>query len=139
MTKPGKPGAHALAGMCLCGAINYTVADEFVYAANCHCSNCRRTTGSAFKPFAGIERDKLKVTKGQDDLMIFGDENGNNTHCKTCGSLLYSLVRDGAFVHVAMGTLVDKPAIRPTKHIFVGSKAAWFTITDDLPQFDGHG
>ena len=139
MTKPGNPGAHALAGMCLCGAINYTVADEFVYAANCHCSNCRRTTGSAFKPFAGIECDKLKVTKGQDDLMIFGDENGNNTHCKTCGSLLYSLVRDGAFVHVAMGTLVDKPAIRPTKHIFVGSKAAWFTITDDLPQFDGHG
>jgi hypothetical protein len=126
--------------MCLCGAVKYAVADEFVYAANCHCSNCRRTTGSAFKTFAGIERDKLKVTKGQDHLiMIFGDENGNNTHCKTCGSLLYSLVRDGAFVHVAMGTLVDEPAIRPTKHIFVGSKAAWFTITDDLPQFDGHG
>ena len=120
--------------MCLCGAVKYTVADEFAYAANCHCSNCRRTTGSAFKPFAGIERDKLKITKGQDHLMIFGDENGNNTHCKTCGSLL-----DGAFVHVAMGTLVDEPAIRPTKHIFVGSKATWFTITDDLPQFNGHG
>jgi hypothetical protein len=139
LTKPGKPGARGLAGMCLCGAVKYTVADEFVYAANCHCSNCRRTTGSAFKTFAGIERDKLKVTKGQDHLMIFGDETGNNTHCKTCGSFLYSLVRDGAFVHVAMGTLVDEPAIHPTKHIFVGSKAAWFTITDDLPQFDGHG
>lgn len=139
MPKPGKPGAHGLAGMCLCGAVKYTVADEFAYAANCHCSNCRRTTGSAFKPFAGIERDKLKITKGQDHLMIFGDENGNNMHCKTCGSLLYSLVRDGAFVHVAMGTLVDEPAIRPTKHIFVGSKATWFTITDDLPQFNGHG
>lgn len=82
MTKPGNPGAHTLAGMCLCGAIKYTVADEFVYAANCHCSNCRRTTGSAFKPFAGIERYKLKVTKGQDHLLVFGDENGNNTHCK---------------------------------------------------------
>ena len=69
---------------------------------------------------------------------IFGDENGNNTHCKVCGSLLYSVVRDGAFVHVAMGTLVDDPTIRPTKHIFVGSKAPWFTITDDLPQYEAH-
>jgi hypothetical protein len=113
------------------------VADEFVYAAYCHCSNCRRTTGSAFKPFAGIERNKLVVTQGEDHLMIFGDENGNDTHCKMCGSLLYSLVRAGAFVHVAMGTLVDVPTMRPTQHIFVGSKAPWFTITDDLPQYEG--
>ena len=54
--------------------------------------------------------------------------------CKLCGSFLYSVVRDGAYVHVGMGTLVDDPTIRPSKHIFVGSKAAWFTITDDLPQ-----
>jgi hypothetical protein len=114
------------------------VADEFVYAANCHCSNCRRATGSAFKPFAGIERGKLAVTKGGDNLMIFGDENGHDAHCKLCGSLLYSVVRDGDFVHVAMGTLVDDPSIRPTRHIFVGSKARWFTLTDDLPQYREH-
>jgi hypothetical protein len=48
------------------------------------------------------------------------------------------VVRDGAFVHVLMGTLVDDPAIRPSKHIFVGSKAPWFTITDDLPQYEEH-
>jgi hypothetical protein len=138
VTNPGKAGARMLAGKCFCGAVQYRVADEFVYAANCHCSNCRRTTGSAFKPFAGIERDKLALTRGEGDLMIFGDENDNDTHCKVCGSLLYSIVRAGAFVHVAMGTLVDDPAIRPTKHIFVGSKAPWFTITDDLPQYEEH-
>jgi hypothetical protein len=126
---------RTLAGSCFCHAVRYAVADEFLYAANCHCSNCRRTTGAAFKPFAGIERDKLVLTDGADRLMIVGDENGNNTHCKVCGSLLYSVVRAGAFVHVAMGSLVDPPSIRPTKHIFVGSKAAWFTITDDLPQY----
>jgi hypothetical protein len=127
-----------LAGKCFCGAVHYAVADEFIYAANCHCSGCRRTTGSAFKPFAGIEREKLVITEGGDNLMIFGDENGHDAHCKVCGSLLYSLVRSGAFVHVAMGTLVDGPAIRPTKHIFVGSKAPWFTISDDLPQYEEH-
>ncbi|WP_245525760.1 MULTISPECIES: GFA family protein [unclassified Mesorhizobium] len=138
MTKPEYASDRKLAGRCLCGAVQYEVADEFAYAANCHCSNCRRTTGSAFKPFAGIGREKLHLTKGDDKLMIFGDESGNDTHCKLCGSLLYSLVRDGTFVHVAMGTLVDDPSIRPAQHIFVGSKAPWFTITDDLPQYQEH-
>jgi len=127
-----------LAGRCTCGAVHYAVADAFAYAANCHCSNCRRATGAAFKPFAGIARDRLRVTAGADQVMIVGGENGesqdHDARCKACGSLLYSVVRDGAFVHVAMGTLVDDPGIRPTRHIFVGSKAPWFTITDDLPQ-----
>ena len=136
MTSPEKASSRTLAGKCFCGAVYYAVPDEFVYAANCHCSNCRRTTGSAFKSFAGINRNKLSITKGRDSLLIFGDENGNDTHCNACGSLLYSVVRDGKFVHVAMGTLVDDPTIRPTKHIFVGSKAPWFIITDDLPQYD---
>ena len=127
-----------LAGRCFCGAVHYRVPDAFLYAMNCHCSNCRRTTGSAFKPFAGIARDKLTVTQGQDKLLVYGDDKANDTHCKTCGSLLYSVVRDGAYVHVAMGTLVDSPTIRPSRHIFVGSKAAWFTITDDLPQYQEH-
>jgi hypothetical protein len=138
VTNPEKPGDRSLAGKCLCGAVHYAVADEFVYAANCHCSNCRRTTGSAFKPFAGIGRNRLRITKGEDNLMIVGEANANDTHCTLCGSLLYSVVRDGAFVHVAMGTLVDDPSIRPRAHIFVGSKAPWFTITDDLAQYQEH-
>jgi len=135
MTLP-EPSARVLTGKCFCGAVRYVVADEFVYAANCHCSNCRRTTGSAFKPFAGIERSKLRLTQGESDVMIFGEADSHDAHCRCCGSLLYSVVRNGAFVHVAMGTLVDAPSIRPDKHIFVGSKAPWFTITDDLPQFE---
>ena len=127
-----------LTGSCYCGAATYMVPDEFLYAAYCHCSNCRRTTGSAFKPFAGIESGKLEPTSDSGTLHIFGDADGNDTHCATCGSLLYSLVREGAYVHVAMGTLVDAPSIRPAHHIFVGSKAPWHQITDDLPQYDEH-
>jgi hypothetical protein len=122
----------------MCRAVQYAVPDRFGYALNCHCSNCRRTTGAAFKPFAGIQRDQLRMTRGGENLLIVGDATGNDVHCRTCGSLLYSVVRAGAFVHVAMGTLVDAPSIRPAAHIFVGSKAPWFTITDDLPQFDEH-
>ncbi len=129
---------RTLTGKCFCGAVEYSVPDAFLYAMNCHCSNCRRTTGSAFKPFAGVERAKLAVTKGADGLLLYGTEDANDTHCKRCGSLLYSVVRDGGYVHVALGSLVDAPTIRPSRHIFVGSKAPWFTITDDLPQYEGH-
>ncbi|MBI3524872.1 MAG: GFA family protein [Betaproteobacteria bacterium] len=124
-----------LEGKCLCGAVRYTVKDEFVYALNCHCSKCRRATGSAFKPFAGIERHKLSIIEGKDTLLIFGEVNAHDVHCKKCCSYLYSVVRDGAFVHVTMGTLADCPSIHPTAHIFVGSMAAWFTISDQLPQY----
>jgi hypothetical protein len=127
-----------LAGACYCRAVRYEVADGFTYALNCHCSNCRRTTGSAFKPFAGIPREQLRVVHGADELLIYGGDAAHNAHCRHCGSLLYSVVRDGAFVHVAMGTLCDAPTIRPSAHIFVGSKAPWYAITDDLPQYQEH-
>ncbi len=129
---------RVLSGGCECGAVRYRVEDAFLYAMNCHCSRCRAATGSAFKAFAGIEREKLELTGGADDLLVHGEDALNDTRCAACGSLLYSVVRDGAYVHVALGSLVDDPSIRPTKHIFVGSKAPWFEITDDLPQFDEH-
>ena len=124
-----------LQGQCLCGAVRYTVAEGFLYAANCHCSQCRRATGSAFKPFAGSESAKLRITQGAEQTLRYGDEQGYDQHCGRCGSLLYSLVREGQYVHVTLGTLVDAPSIRPDKHIHVASKAPWYTITDDLPQY----
>lgn len=131
------PHARLLTGRCLCGQVEYAVADEFEYAMNCHCSQCRRTTGSAFKSLAGIVKDKLSLSRGEDMTLKYGGDSGHDLHCGVCGSLLYSVVREGRYVHVAMGTLVDNPTIRPARHIFVGSKAPWFEITDDLPRFEG--
>jgi hypothetical protein len=103
----------------------------------CHCSACRLTTGSAFKPLAGIKRDQFHIVEGEDSVLIYGSvTSAHDMHCATCGSLLYSVVREGKYVHVAMGTLEDEPTIRPSMHIFVGSKAKWHKITDDLPQFE---
>jgi hypothetical protein len=129
-------GDRLLLGKCECGAVRYRVADAFLYAANCHCSRCRAATGSAFKAFAGIERSKLEIEEGASNLLVHGSDELNDTRCGTCGSLLFSVVRQGEDVHVALGSLVDEPSVRPTEHIFVGSKAPWFTITDRLPQHD---
>jgi hypothetical protein len=130
---------HSLRGSCLCGAVQYSVPDAFRYALNCHCSQCRRATGSAFKAFGGIERSKLDINRGGDNLLIFGSANNHDARCKTCGSLLFSIVRDGQYAHVTFGTLIDAPTTRPSAHIFVGSKAPWDVIADDLPQHEGFG
>ena len=124
-----------LRGRCACNAVAYEVFDEFVVAYNCHCSNCRATTGSAFLPWGEIEREKLRVTKGADSLLVEGDPDATHAiRCGHCRSLLY-WTRD-RYVRVPYGTLVDAPTLKPMAHMFVGSKAPWYDILDDLPQHD---
>jgi hypothetical protein len=132
---------HPLRGECYCRAVAFEVQDVFEYALYCHCGECRRRTGAASKPFAGAPSGALRITAGEDAVLRFGDgdgeDKGYHASCGTCGSLLYSLVRDGAYVHVCLGVLIDPPTIAPTAHIFVGSKAPWEVIADALPQFEG--
>jgi hypothetical protein len=123
-----------LRGGCECGAVEYEVADAFEYALTCHCSTCRASTGSMFKPFGGIAREQLRVVKGGDTLLVWGEADGNHTRCGVCGALLFSVV--GPRVHVTYGSLRDEPTLKPAAHIFVGSKAPWEEIIDDLPQHD---
>lgn len=88
---PSATPASPLHGQCLCGTVRYAVHDAFVYALNCHCAKRRRATGSAFKPFAGIQREKLAITEGDEHLLIFGILQANHdVHCVRCGSLLFS-------------------------------------------------
>ena len=74
-----------LVGECGCGTVRYRVADAFLYALNCHCSRCRGATGSAFKAFAGIEREKLELADGLDALLV-GDDVAFASALLRCGS-----------------------------------------------------
>ena len=125
-----------LRGRCACNAVAFEIADEFVNAYNCHCSNCRAMTGAAFLPVGRIEREKLTVTKGAESLLMEGDlDSTYEVRCRGCFSLLYWTSGDGHF-GVPYGTLSDEPTLKPMYHQFVGSKAPWYEILDDLPQHD---
>ena len=80
--------AVVLRGGCWCGSVEFRIADEFAYAAYCHCSGCRRVTGSAFKPFGGIEREKLQLVSSEAGLLVLGEAKGHDARCRACGSLL---------------------------------------------------
>ena len=96
-------------------------------------------TGSAFLPWGEIELEKLRVAKGADELLVDGDAGGAHAvRCDRCWSLLYWTVHhhDRTWLRVPYGSLVDEPTLEPTAHLFVGSKARWYEIRDDLPQHD---
>jgi hypothetical protein len=126
-----------LTGRCACKAVGYDVEDAFVVAYNCHCSNCRALTGSAFLPWGEIEPDKLRLTGATDSVLVDGDaEASHAVRCRQCWSLLYWTVRhhDQMWLRVPYGTLNGPPSIKPIAHMFVGSKAEWYEIADDLPR-----
>lgn len=125
-----------LHGECYCGTCHYEVADNFEYAMYCHCSQCRRMTGSAYWAFGGIRIDQIRLTAGESEVIHHGDSSAHNVLCGRCGSVLYGSTRGHRYAHVAYGTLTDAPSLLPSAHIFVGSKAPWDEIADDLPQFD---
>jgi hypothetical protein len=127
-----------LRGRCGCRKVAFEVSDEFLEAFNCHCSNCRAMTGAAFLPWGEVERRKLRVSEGADLLLVEGDAEGSHAlRCGECYSLLCWTAR-GDHVRVPYGALVDEPMLRPTAHMFVGSKAAWYEILDDLPQHEAY-
>jgi hypothetical protein len=87
-------------------------------------------------PWGEIEPEKLRVTKGADSLILIGDAHGHHArHCGKCFSRLYWTGYQGK-IRVPYGSLIDEPALKPMAHMFVGSKAPWYEILDDLPQHD---
>ena len=127
----------SLRAQCYCGHVELTVEDAFVSAFYCHCSRCRRQTGSAFAALGCIEVEKFSISAGQDAVERSpSTADGHAAVCGRCHARLYAIVRAQRYVHIPLGILSDAPSIRPGSHIFVGSKAPWYTITDGLPQYD---
>jgi hypothetical protein len=125
-------------GSCLCGAVRFQVTAPFEEMHHCHCSMCRRSHGAAFATFARTTRDSLHLLSVEGQLTRFRSSPAvQRSFCGRCGSsLLFEFDGLPDAVWVAVGTLDGDPQMRPQAHIFVGSKAPWHAIADELPQFE---
>lgn len=127
---------NSLRAECLCGAVEYNVEDRLEYAGYCHCSECRRSSGSAFSAFGGIAEEALGIVKGEEHISTYHKtEDSLLCFCSICGSSLFSRKPNTGMVHLRFGSLTDIPGLKPQAHVFVNSKAMWYEITDNLPQF----
>jgi hypothetical protein len=128
----------AITGECLCGGVKYEISGKLDGSANCHCSMCRRQSGSAYNAAGVVPPGALKWTSGEKMLGAYESSPGGYRYfCTKCGSSLGGGPKDlksGPF-YVALGTIDGDPGVKPGAHIYVGSKAAWHDITDQLPQF----
>jgi hypothetical protein len=125
-----------LQGGCLCGAMRYEVDGPLTDVGHCHCSMCRRFHGAAFGTYAKVDSARFRWLSGSELLTVYETSPGIGwAFCRVCGSSL-GVPRDGKLIEITLGTLASDPGVRPTEHIFVGSKAPWFEINDALPQHD---
>lgn len=127
----------ALTGSCLCGAVRYELSQAPVWAHNCHCSRCRKSGGSAFASNLFFRLEAFSYTEGEELVGSFkvpDAERFTHVFCTRCGATLPFRNETRGLVGVPMGSLDDDPEYSPRAHIFVDSKAAWFDITDALPQ-----
>ena len=125
-------------GRCECGNVHYSVYYAITDLSHCHCSQCRRLHGAAFASFGGISRDKFRFVAGESDVETYSSsETSDRLFGRKCGSnILVDFKPETDVLYLAMGTVDDDPECPPGYHQFVGSKAPWYKICDDMPQHE---
>jgi len=127
-----------LKGSCLCGGIRYEIDADLGPITNCHCGQCRKASGAAFASNASVAAGKFRFITGAELLKEWESSPGRRRcFCGRCGSPILKRNADQPeTVRLRLGTLDTDPRIKPSRHIFVGSKAPWVDITDNLPRID---
>ena len=126
-------------GSCLCGRIAIEIDGTPRSLSYCHCSRCRKAEGVFAAVLIGAA-DDLRIVSGQEHIRRLDTEEPwthRRAFCDTCGSALGEL-QSGSMYVVAASLLDDDPGLRPTAHLNVASKPAWYEIDDNLKKFDGN-
>jgi hypothetical protein len=124
-------------GSCLCRGVRYELSAEPGAFGYCHCTSCRKASGSAHAANAPVDRANFHVLSGKQLIREFESSSGKfRAFCTNCGSPLYaylSAIPD--VIRIRLGTL-DTPFLKqPQAHTWVSDKAFWEPIDDSIPQF----
>ena len=124
-----------ITGRCLCGDVRYELDGPIAFMNTCHCSICRRITGTAYGVFAQARADGFRWIAGEERLRYYESSAGTRrSFCGRCGAKMPIVFADLGHVTIPAGTLDGDPGVRPAVHVHVASKAPWFEITDALPR-----
>ena len=126
-------------GSCLCGGVRFEVRPPFLRANHCHCSRCRKHSGTAVCTQARVPREQFNLLQGEHLIRVYGEGEGAvKAFCSVCGSSLFGgKWPHGQQISIRMGAFDNDPGIRPQFHTYVASRAPWDQIADQLPQYDG--
>ena len=124
-------------GSCLCGSVRYELSTELGDFGYCHCTSCRKASGSAHAANSPVDRSAFVLISGADTLREFESSPGKfRAFCSRCGSPIYAyLATSRDVLRIRLGSLDSSFAKQPKAHTFVSDKATWEPIDDGLPQF----
>ena len=124
-----------ISGSCLCGNVRFEIDGRVSPIGLCHCSLCRKETGTGAAAQLITSRKSLRFTAGEHLLNTFHKPSGFGTRfCTQCGSPMPKLHPSGKIYWVPAGALDDDPGVPVAMHIYVGSKAPWDEIAGDAVQ-----
>lgn len=121
--------SETIQGACLCGRVRYRVRGPFDAFHLCHCSQCRRSTGSAHAANIFTSPDRLEWLSGEELVQRYTPDEPDvisKSFCRHCGSLVpYTSLKSGRLI-IPAGSLSDPPGITPDDNIFWRDRADWY-------------
>ncbi|CAN96986.1 hypothetical protein sce6817 [Sorangium cellulosum So ce56] len=126
-------------GGCLCGAVTFEVEPPFKLMAHCHCSRCRKGTGTGHATNLAVDAGQLRWLSGEEAITRYElptAKSFGKWFCSHCGCPVPRLRRGGKIMIVPAGSLDTAPPMSPTDHIFWGSRAPWGCASGGLPTHD---
>ena len=131
------PTADAIGGSCLCGQVTFEFDLPIKRFVNCHCSRCRYSRSAAYSTQVFVDHHQFRWLSGEELLESYKVPDAKAfapAFCRDCGSLVPKVYSESVAV-IPAGSLDDDPQSTPALHIFVDSKAPWYEIPDQIPQF----
>jgi hypothetical protein len=103
----------------------------------CHCSKCRKLTGSAVAAYGAVNKSDFVWVKGERNLTHYvSGTNSSRKFCRKCGAFLLSEhLLEPDFLFIYLGSLDSDDELDIEYHQYVGSKARWYMIDDNLVKY----
>ena len=123
-------------GSCLCGSVRYEITGDPQRFYHCHCSRCRKASGTGHASNLFIKPGAIKWIKGEELIKSYKVPEAKrfiNCFCSNCGGRVPRYVKETDFIVIPAGSLDSDPTIRPQARIFWDSRASWSCGGDGLP------
>jgi len=123
-------------GKCLCGGVQFEIGGELPDLYQCHCSLCRKVSGSSSNTATLVEADQFKWISGDQTISSFAAASGfRSDFCSRCGCPVPNELKTGKGYWIPVGLLEETSDAEIVAHVYVGSKACWHAIGGDAAQY----
>lgn len=126
-------------GSCVCGKVRFALTPPFRFFQYCHCTRCRKRTGSAHAANIAVMKEQLRFLEGEAHVKRFELPTAKswcNAFCGECGSGMPWLTRNGRAYIVPAGALDADPGQTPSRNVHFTSRALWYRHAAELEAFD---